>query len=217
MSKAVWLTVGILGVAGYALAQAPAPADAGKAPGRGPGGQPPLERGPRMAVDPEGMFMRWLAQDPKAAQNLGLTPEQIKDIKAALSSSSGDMTELTGKMQKAAEQQIGLMSQDAPDEAAVMKLVDEIGRLRSDIAKLQMKQMLAVLKTLTPEQRAKLREMTKNRIDEAKGRWNERRALRRDGQPKAGGDAAPQPPPPPPPPPQQAPTAVAPPAPPAAQ
>jgi len=154
-----------------------------------------------MAVDPEGMFIRSLAQDPKAAQNLGLTPQQIKDIRAALSSPSGDMTELTGKMQKAAEQQIGLMSQDAPDEAAVMKLVDEIGKVRSDIAKLRMKQMLAVLKTLTPEQRAKLREETKKTVEEAKERWKEGRTggVRRGGQPKAGGETPPAAPPPVPP------------------
>lgn len=201
MKKALGLAAGIVLVAA-AFAMAQETVDAGKAPGgRGAGGARFAGRSFAAGGDIEGLLMRSLFQDPRTAEALGLTTEQEKEIKTTLSTSDGESTELRRKMEQAASRQIELLSQDTPDEAAIFKVVDEIGAMRSDIAKLRMKQLLAVLKKLTPEQRAKLRELTKTRIEEAKDRMKkEGRAARRgDHVPKVPG-APPVPPPTPPPP-----------------
>ncbi len=194
MKKALGLAAGIVLVAA-AFAMAQETVDAGKAPGgRGAGGARFAGRSFAAGGDIEGLLMRSLFQDPRTAEALGLTPEQGKEIKATLSTSDGESTELRRKMEQAASRQIELLSQDTPDEAAIFKVVDEIGAMRSDIAKLRMKQLLAVLKKLTPEQRARLRELTKTRIEEARDRMKEGRGQRREHPPKAPASAPVAPP-----------------------
>lgn len=98
-------------------------------------------------------------------RELGLTQEQQKQVREVLSANAGDMQALRSKMEAAAKVQAELISQDAPDEAAVLKGVDDISKLRAEIAKLRIRQVLALHKVLTPEQRAKMREKMKERMD----------------------------------------------------
>ena len=99
------------------------------------------------------------------AKELGLTKEQQDQIKAILSSNNDETKTLRTKMEASAKAQADLMSQDSPDEAAVLKGVDDIAKLRTDISKIRMHQVLGVQKILTPEQRTKVREIMKERLE----------------------------------------------------
>lgn len=174
MKKIMWVALGMAGMtAGVWAQQAVPPAVPPPLPAQGVGGPKsgPAERPFRAEGDFEGMFIRWLTQDPKIAEKIGLTPETVAEIRAKVSAAQKEMRDATTRMQQAAAQQVDLLSLDAPDEAAVLKLVDEIGGINLQIAKRRMQLILDIQKSLTPEQRAKLREMTKARIEEGKERW----------------------------------------------
>lgn len=199
--RAYWLSMVLVGLTAGAMAQAP-------------GGAPPAgsdqrtdgpRRGQRMAgPDIEGMLLRWLANDPKAAEQVGLTPDQVADLKKRVETVSAEMKDLNTKMEAAAKQQLELMSKDAPDEKDVMKAVEEIGELRIKVAKIRVHQLLDVQKSLTPEQRTKMRDLVKQRVDAAKDSWKPNRTEMRNrmmlNAPGAGqAPAAPATPPAPPP------------------
>ena len=86
-------------------------------------------------------------------------------MKSVISGSTNEMRTLSSKMQEAAKNQAELMGQDSPNEEAVMKGVDEIAKIRAEIGRIRMKQMLAIQKILTPEQRAKMREKMKEQME----------------------------------------------------
>lgn len=194
MKKTMWVALGIAGMtAGVWAQQAVPPAAPPPLPVQAVGGPKsgPAERGFRPEGDFEGMFIRWLTQDPKIAEKIGLTPEKVAEIRAKVSAAQTEMKDATTKMQQAAAKQVDLLSQDTPDEAAVLKLVDEIGGMNLQIAKRRMQLILDIQKSLTSEQRATLREITKSRIDERMERWKQ-------GRPgaKRGAESAGAPPPP---------------------
>jgi Spy/CpxP family protein refolding chaperone len=77
------------------------------------------------------------------------------------------------------------------DETAVLALADDIGKVRSEMAKVQVKQMLAVRKILTPEQRLKMREKMKNNMGKHEGKRPGPRLNK--GEKRPGGEAPPPP------------------------
>ncbi|MEO0109075.1 MAG: hypothetical protein ABIK62_07925, partial [candidate division WOR-3 bacterium] len=68
------------------------------------------------------------------------------------------------------------MTEDKVDEEAVMREVEESGRLRTEIAKLRMRALLLVKATLTPEQFKALRQLMSRQIRQ-----------RREGEEEGGG------------------------------
>jgi len=157
----------------------------------------------------EGIIMRMLSGDPRTAQEMGLSDEQIKAIKDAMASADKEMTEMNVKLVQVARHQSELWKAEPFDEEALMKAVQESGELRTQIAKLRIKQVIAAHKVLTPEQRAKLRETMKQRMEQVQQRVKEGGAALRARQNGAGpghanqghaaatGATAPQPPAPP--------------------
>jgi Spy/CpxP family protein refolding chaperone len=179
MKRPCWLILTLVGTAALALAEPPPPAAPGATPeiGKaGPAGNPEVmrERMRRLGGDEaEGMGLRMLAADPRTARELGLSEDQLKQIRESMSGSAQDMKDLTARMEKAAMSQAELMKADALDEAAVLKAVQETGDLRTQIARLRIKQMIAAHKVLTPEQRAKVREIMARRVQQARQRLQE--------------------------------------------
>ena len=98
-------------------------------------------------------------------RELNLTKEQQQQVRTLLSAHTGELKAIRVKMEAAAKVQAELISKDAPDEAAVLKGVDDIALLRAEIAKIRIRQVLALHKVLTPEQRATLREKMKARME----------------------------------------------------
>ena len=90
--------------------------------------------------------------------------------------------------------QFELMKADKIDEAAVMKAIDEVFELRKEMAKAQVKRVIAVKSVLTPEQIEKAREEVK-KMFEQRGEKGPRQGRMRGRGPR-GGDR-PEPPKPP--------------------
>lgn len=157
MKAAKWMVVILSGLTVCALAQEKGPKE-----GRADEGRRKMQRPP---MNQEGLIMRALAPDSKWAKELGITDEQRAAMKNLLSASKEETGANSEKIQKLALEQAELLSQDAPDEAAVMKVVDQLGVLRNEMARHRIRLMLAAQKILTPEQRAKLREQMKARME----------------------------------------------------
>lgn len=178
MRRLCWLTVALIGTVAVAMAEPPqAPAAAASEGGKsGPRGNPELmrERMRRLAGgDGEGWLLRLLTADSRAAQELGLTDEQIKQMRETVSGSAEKMKDLNARIEKAALTQAELLKADTLDEAAVLKAVQEAGELRTQMAMLRVRQLIAAHKVLTPEQRVKARDMAARRLQQARQRFQE--------------------------------------------
>lgn len=121
-------------------------------------------------------------------KDIGITADQKGQIKALNQASAGEMKLLSAKMQELAVQQARLVNQETPDEAAILKGTEDIGQVRTEIAKVKIRQMLALQKILTPEQRVKMREKMKvsegKRSDDGMGRGPRHKGAGHKGQEK---------------------------------
>lgn len=156
MKRMGWIAGCLVGMALGAMAdeQAPPP-KAAMLHGRAGG----LEKGGDLM-----MLMR-----PAVIKQLDLSAEQQAQIAAVSAASSNEISALRTKMLALAGQQAKLMGAESVDEAAVLKLAGEIGDVRKSMSIVQIKQMLAAHKIMTPEQRQKLRGMMKKMMDRPEG------------------------------------------------
>jgi Spy/CpxP family protein refolding chaperone len=125
----------------------------------------------------------------KMRKELDLTKDQIKQMQGLFSGSTNEMKGLHARMQEAAKAQAELMNQDMPDEEAVLKGADEIAKIRAEIGRIRMKQMLETRKILTPEQRAKMREKMKAKIEKNRTEGGRMKRHDRNSEGKPEGDA----------------------------
>ena len=107
------------------------------------------------------------ALNPKAAEKLGITEEQVAKLKA-LEDGKGEMKELQEKVRKGMERQAELMKAEKIDEAAVMASLDEVWAARKEIAKKQTARLISVKSILSDEQIRKAREVLKSMRSEGK-------------------------------------------------
>ena len=150
MKKIVMVAGMMMGVMSMAMAQEKTADD-------GPRHSPPLMGGGMMDG---GMPIQHLLKD----KDLGLTQDQQQQILAIRNSSTNELKQLQAKMQAAAKAQAELMSQDMPNEEAVLKGADDLSQIHSALNRLRIKQLLEIRKVLTPEQRAKMREKMKEHM-----------------------------------------------------
>jgi Spy/CpxP family protein refolding chaperone len=165
---------------------------------------------------PEDMLFERLAGDGRIAQELGLTTNQTESLRKVGFELKQKLIDLNAQREKAGLQQAQLMTAPDPDEAAVMKAVEESGAIQTEIAKLRVKQVMAARKILTPEQQQKAREMIRAHMEarraEMGGQGGMGSGAGRRGQRQPGGGQPAMPPiqgpdqpglPPPPPPPAE--------------
>lgn len=115
-------------------------------PGRPPPPPPPRHRG---GPGPGGMIDRY-------AERLGLddgTRAKIREI-AGESRRRGEA--IKERLERAHDEMRGLLSRDAPDEAAVMRQAEVISALELEERKSRLRSMLRIRALLTPDQRAEL-------------------------------------------------------------
>lgn len=165
-----------------------------------PGARPPRVNPWQAGVGEGGDMMMLTLTRPAVVKQLNLSGEQQAQIAAVMNGSSNEMSALRAKMQSLARKQAELMGAETLDETAILTLTDEIGDVRSSMARAQVKQMLAVRKVLTAEQRMKMRAMMKKALENREGPGGKRREGRPAAAPKAGAPVpppeAPAPPPP---------------------
>ncbi len=99
--------------------------------------------------DPAGLIER-------NAERLGLEPEVQAAIRRIVQESRAQAEVLHQQTRDAHEAMRALLSQDRPDEAAVMRQAEMLGALELDQRKIRLRSILAIRELLTPEQRAEL-------------------------------------------------------------
>jgi len=136
---------------------------------------------------PMGMMLGRIASNPEVAKKLGISDEQITAIKEAIGKCREQQESLREKMKAAGEEQLKLLKADEVNEEALLNAVEKTGGIRTEIAKLHIKQMLVMKKILSPEQVAKIHEFMKNRGHKDRGkdkgdRGNQRKNRNNDGE-----------------------------------
>ena len=157
----------------------------------------------------EEMLATKIAGDAALAKKLGLTEQQVKALQDGTYEVKKEMISLRAAHELAALDQAKLVAERSVNEDALMKAVEKTGQIRTEMAKLRMKQLLLLKKTLKPEQVEAVKKLIRERagapLDKGRGndavRGKEHNGpfrelwMKRHG--KAGEDAH-QPPPPPP-------------------
>ena len=137
------------------------------------------QRRPEMNPD---MAMGHALRHPKIADRLGLSEEQRQAIEKEQVNFQKTHGELRAKMEKAALKQARLMTAEELDESALMAAVEETGRIHTEMAKLRIRHLLFMRKTLTPKQieqaRTAIRSRMKSRHEEGA---KDRMKWKRDG------------------------------------
>ncbi len=130
----------------------------------------------------DGGFLGKAIQDPEFAQNVGLDESQTAVLENAFAEFKSAHAELMDKLEQAGMRQAHLLTSKELDEAALMEAVEETGRLRTEMAKLRMKKLLLMRKTLTPEQARKVREYVREQMHgkKRKAEMTKGRGRRRD-------------------------------------
>ena len=123
--------------------------------------RPANANNPEHAADPFAAFfpqqLVFLASD-----RIALKPEQRDALLARIKTTQPRLAELKPALEHEAAALAALTSQELVEEAAVLAQVDKFLNLEREAKQLQARQGVAILNVLTPDQHAKLRELTRN-------------------------------------------------------
>jgi hypothetical protein len=159
----VVIVTGLL-AAGVAFGQeSNAPSGGRMGPPGGPGGQGMwggMGQGEGEGVRAEMMLQHILTNSEMIAK-IGLSAEQVKTLNTAIKEMKSAREKIKSQMETLAVEQVTKMAQTNVDETAVLKLVEQIGELRTQIAKSAVSELLLIKRTVTPDQMKKMREITR--------------------------------------------------------
>jgi Spy/CpxP family protein refolding chaperone len=119
--------------------------------------------GRRTGMPGEDMMINALSSSI-VAENIGLSEEQRKKIEKKIKQVEKSHQDLKKKMGKAALKQARLMTSKKLDEEALMDVVEETGRYRTQMAKQRIKLIIFMRETLTPAQIETMRGMMHKRM-----------------------------------------------------
>lgn len=125
----------------------------------------------RRGGPPAEMNLRMLE---RAADRLGLDEATLDRIKLRVYEAEKVGIDLKAKFELAKLELRRALDADTADKAAVMGRIEEVGRLETELRKHQVGLMMDVHAMLTPEQRTKLKQMTRR----ARGERGKRRGKR---------------------------------------
>lgn len=108
---------------------------------------------------------------------LNLTDEQKESFKQGMMSLQKELKPLRNELGELNARQKTLESADQPDFKSINKNLDKIGELKTEMAKIQVKNRLEMRAQLTDEQRMKF-DMVKRKIKHMRGNMN--REIQRD-------------------------------------
>jgi protein CpxP len=169
---------------GVVFAQAP-DGQGRAAPGPGMGHRPPFER----AFGGRGNEGRWW-NNPKVIEQLKLTDDQRKQFDGILQQHRATLIDLRANVEKAELAMEPLMSDDQPNENAILAQIDKVAQSRAELEKANARYLLAIRSKLTPDQWKQVQEFRKSRGQMGE-RWGQGR---RGNGPSGAPNAAPPPP-----------------------
>lgn len=157
------------------------------------GQRPRFERPGEAGAGALGGMLLGVLERSALRSRLGITEEAWTALKDAIQAQRAELESLHGRARKAAMEQVRLLTADSVDEADVMAAVEKIGALRTEIAKIHVRELLLIKQHLTPRQLEQIRTFIGRRRDrDADAREHE--ALRpgpgddeRPGRPRADG------------------------------
>lgn len=173
MKRLMGFLMALLGVAGLALAQKPAaPVNEPRAPdapdtGRGRHRTAAMGfAGSERGTDEDIGLINRIVSSQETIEKLGLTEPQIKMLKEEGYRLKMQQIDLRAALDKAAVDQARRMTEADVKEDALMEAVEKTGRIRTDLARLNVKELLLLKKTLTPEQLQEIRKRFQQRREE---------------------------------------------------
>jgi Spy/CpxP family protein refolding chaperone len=139
-------------------------------PGRGRFGQFGPTRGRGMGLRGEalrrGIGLGLVLRDPAARERIGISNEQAAKIQAQQNSFAQAQIRSRADLAARRLELRQLMAAETPDRAAVDKKMKELSDARLAVEKAQFEHQLAMRNALTPEQKQKLEEWRKERMEQ---------------------------------------------------
>src|SRR5580698_4575791 len=127
-------------------------------------GPPPMER-----AFQGGSHGRWW-NDPKVAQQIGLTADQQKKMDDIMQQNRLKLIDLNAALQKQETIMQPLMEADQPDEGKILSQIDAIAQARAELEKGNARMLLGIRQVLTPDQWKKLQALRAQRSHQ----WRDR-------------------------------------------
>ena len=113
-------------------------------------------------MDRDAMLIVHVLGSSKLAEEIGLTPDQVTELKNAIFALREQQVEVRASIEKAGLEQARLLTESTVDEEALMAAVAKAGAARTEQAKLRMRQLLLVKRSLTPDQVGKAKELSRD-------------------------------------------------------
>jgi Spy/CpxP family protein refolding chaperone len=153
----------MIAVAALFLCVAPAQAQKGGPGMGGPGVGGPGMGGPGMGGPGMGKMFRPEMIDMLASE-LGVADNVVKQIKDKAYKADQEAIKLRADLDSGRLEMRRLMDEDKPDVAKVMKQVETVGAVETELKKNRIRLLLSVRELLTPEQRKKLQKHMAERM-----------------------------------------------------
>ena len=99
-----------------------------------------------------------LINNPKVREELGITDEQVEQLKDAKEKANDQRKDLIAEMKEAREVQMKLMKADKLNKKAIMEAINNSGKLRTKMDKLRVKGLFRVQDILTEDQLSEIKE-----------------------------------------------------------
>jgi hypothetical protein len=103
-------------------------------------------------------FLRTIRR-PNLAQDLGITPEQGKEIIGKLDASKTKLNDATDNVCRIGDDLKNAMLAENPDHTDIYRLIDDLTFARQELMKIMADLQFDILEVLTPDQWAALRKM----------------------------------------------------------
>ena len=161
MKQVSWMLV-----AAGAVLLSTAAVQAKRGPHEGMGG--PGMGGPGMGGPGMGKMFRPEMIDGLAAE-LGVADTVVKQIKDKAYKADQDAIKLRADLDSARLEMRRMMDEDKPDQAKVLKQVEVVGGLETELKKNRIRLLLSVRELLTPDQRKKLQKIMAERMEHGRG------------------------------------------------
>ena len=141
------------------------PADAPPRPGRGPERRTaPMERIMAGGDVEQNLLLRVL-ENPQVAERLQLTEAQRDALGKVFKEFDAELETIRPKLEEALKVQAGLLGEINLDRDKLMAAVEDAWKLRTEIAKIQTRKLLALRSQLTADQINRAREMMNERME----------------------------------------------------
>lgn len=120
------------------------------------------------------MLLDRLVSNPELAEELEFSDDQMENLKKVRFETHEQLISLNAEKDRLALKQAQLTTEAAPDEEAIMKIIEDLGGVQTQIAKLRVRQLLAARQIMTPEQIQKAKDLFRERLKQRREGGKER-------------------------------------------